>query len=345
MMECGVLPGGIRFRQHLSTEMAHYASDCWDCELLTSYGWIECVGIADRACYDLEQHATHAKTELVAYEQFKEPLIQNLTIPKLDKKKMFNLYGIKTNTIITTVSKLSSDECERLRQELQQNGRIKVDIVIDEKTETVEVGSDVLSFERKQNRVNGRNYVPSVIEPSFGIGRIIYCVLEHSYWVRQKEEEAKEDDKKKKGGKKDEEEGIVRAVLSLPPAIAPYKAAVLPMIHNDKQYQDLTNVLVQKLTNNAISYKVDTSGQSIGKRYCRCDDVGVPFAITIDNISFQDGAVTLRERDSCEQLRVPIDEVATVIAKLVSKQTTWQEVKGIYPEQKQTASEQVGKKQ
>ena len=47
----------LRFRQHMSNEMAHYASDCWDTELHTSYGWIECVGCADRSCFDLEQHA------------------------------------------------------------------------------------------------------------------------------------------------------------------------------------------------------------------------------------------------------------------------------------------------
>lgn len=52
--------------------MAHYACDCWDAELLTSYGWIECVGIADRSCYDLSQHSMKSNEKLVAYEQFKE---------------------------------------------------------------------------------------------------------------------------------------------------------------------------------------------------------------------------------------------------------------------------------
>ena len=47
-------PKRLRFRQHLKTEMAHYASDCWDLEIKSSYGWVECVGHADRACYDLQ---------------------------------------------------------------------------------------------------------------------------------------------------------------------------------------------------------------------------------------------------------------------------------------------------
>jgi len=64
MVECGLIKEGIRFRQHLINEMAHYTTDCWDCELLTSYGWIECVGIADRSCYDLTKHASESKQDL-----------------------------------------------------------------------------------------------------------------------------------------------------------------------------------------------------------------------------------------------------------------------------------------
>jgi len=339
MLECGVLPSGIRFRQHLSTEMAHYASDCWDCELLTSYGWIECVGIADRACFDLQQHAVHANVELVAYEQFKEPLIEKVITAKLDKKKISKVHGAKTNAIITAIESTSQEERTNLREELKNKGKAEISITIITKNkedkketkqeETIVIESDLVSFEDKEKKIQGRNYVPSVIEPSFGIGRIIYCVLEHSYWVRKTQS--------------NEDIGVPRAVLSLPPAIAPYKVAILPVIHNDKQYLDMTSSVINKLVKNALSYKVDTSGQSIGRRYCRCDDLGAPFVITIDSVSLQDNTITLRERDSCEQLRIPVDQVSDVISQLISKVTTWQDVKGIYPEQKQTASEQVGK--
>lgn len=56
LLKIGINPKKLRFRQHLSNEMAHYACDCWDAECLTSYGWIECVGCADRSAYDLSQH-------------------------------------------------------------------------------------------------------------------------------------------------------------------------------------------------------------------------------------------------------------------------------------------------
>ena len=64
----------VRFRQHMANEMAHYAADCWDAELLTSYGWIECVGCADRSAYDLTVHAKKTGAPLVVRETLKEPL-------------------------------------------------------------------------------------------------------------------------------------------------------------------------------------------------------------------------------------------------------------------------------
>jgi hypothetical protein len=63
----GVNPVKMRLRQHLKTEMAHYAADCWDMEIHMSYGWIECVGHADRSCYDLVQHSRRTGIPMVRY--------------------------------------------------------------------------------------------------------------------------------------------------------------------------------------------------------------------------------------------------------------------------------------
>jgi glycyl-tRNA synthetase len=63
---CGISEEGIRFRQHRTNEMAHYAKDCWDAEVETSYGWIEVAGHADRSCFDLSRHSERTKVELVA---------------------------------------------------------------------------------------------------------------------------------------------------------------------------------------------------------------------------------------------------------------------------------------
>ncbi|KAK6165519.1 hypothetical protein SNE40_022434 [Patella caerulea] len=74
LIKVGVDPKRLRFRQHLSNEMAHYACDCWDAEMKTSYGWIECVGCADRSCYDLTQHTEATGVKLVAERKLSEPI-------------------------------------------------------------------------------------------------------------------------------------------------------------------------------------------------------------------------------------------------------------------------------
>lgn len=64
LTECGIKPEAVRFRQHRSNEMAHYANDCWDAEVETSYGWIEVAGHSDRSAFDLSRHMEKAKTDL-----------------------------------------------------------------------------------------------------------------------------------------------------------------------------------------------------------------------------------------------------------------------------------------
>ncbi|CAG2053455.1 unnamed protein product [Timema podura] len=75
----GIDTSKLRFRQHMSNEMAHYACDCWDAEMLTSYGWIECVGCADRSAFDLTQHTKATGVRLAAEKKLQEPKVIELT--------------------------------------------------------------------------------------------------------------------------------------------------------------------------------------------------------------------------------------------------------------------------
>lgn len=81
-----------------------------------------------------------------------------------------------------------------------------------------------------------------------------------------------------------------------------------------------------------ISAKVDDSGSSIGKRYARNDELGTPFAVTIDFQTLQDGTVTLRERDTTKQIRNEVDVIVQLVRDLVEENTTWAAVTAQYPE-------------
>jgi len=133
----------------------------------------------------------------------------------------------------------------------------------------------------------GEKYVPYCIEPSVGADRVTLAFLCDSY-----EEEQLED-------------GDTRVVLHLHPAIAPYKVAILPL---SKKLSDKAEEVYEKLSKKFMC-DYDEAG-SIGKRYRREDEIGTPYCVTIDFDTLQDDTVTIRDRDTMEQVRLKIDEVA-----------------------------------
>ena len=140
-------------------------------------------------------------------------------------------------------------------------------------------------------------YIPYVIEPSLGADRVALAFLCDAY-----DEEVVGQDKK---GTDD-----VRVVLRLHPALAPYKAAVLPL---SKKLHDQAMPIYQEL---AKSFNIDyDEAGSIGKRYRREDEIGTPMCITVDFETETDGCVTIRDRDTMEQVRIPVAEVKDYIAK------------------------------
>jgi len=151
-----------------------------------------------------------------------------------------------------------------------------------------------ISIEKKLRP--GVRYVPSVIEPSFGIGRIMYAILEHSFSSRS--------------NKEDEQ----RNYLSLPSHIAPQKVSIMPM--GDEKMQRIIDQLVKGFVSNNLSSKVDTSGAALGRKYARADEIGVPYCVTIDFESLNDSCVTVRERDSMNQIRVTVPKAIEIISGL-----------------------------
>ena len=85
LVKIGVDKKRLRFRQHMSNEMAHYACDCWDAELLSSYGWIECVGCADRSAFDLKCHTKATGVKLCAEKKLPEPRLEDVVELVLNK--------------------------------------------------------------------------------------------------------------------------------------------------------------------------------------------------------------------------------------------------------------------
>jgi len=301
LLKIGIKPDLVRFRQHLPNEMAHYASDCWDAEIRSSYGWVECVGCADRAAYDLSMHTKSTGERLVVREKLPEP--RQVTSKKLQvsRKDVGMVFKKDSKALMEKLEALSLCEAEELMAGAK-DGLVRVEmngssfdlptpamIKLEEVTETLHVNE----------------YIPSVIEPSFGIGRIMYSLLEHSFYQREADEQ--------------------RAVLAFPACIAPTKCLVAPL-SGTEAFRPFSQTILKSLRRRGVSSQIDDSGASIGKRYSRNDEIGIPFGITVDFQTVKDSSVTLRERDSTQQIRLPLEEVADIVFDLVEGNAAWSDL-------------------
>merc|ERR1719495_2499207 len=261
LVHMGVDPNRLRFRQHMSNEMAHYACDCWDAEMLTSYGWIECVGCADRSAFDLSQHTKATGVKLCAEKRLPAPVTKDVTEIVPNKGPLGKAFKKEAKAVIDMLAKLSVDDIEKIESDLK-NGEAKLSM----ETSEVKLTPDMLAIKRFEKTEHVEEIIPSVIEPSFGIGRVMYAIFEHNFRVREGDEQ--------------------RTYFSLPPVIAPLKCAILPL-SNNPDFGPLVAEISSSLTECDVSHKIDDSTGSIGKRYSRTDEVAVPFGITVDFDSLQ----------------------------------------------------------
>ncbi|KAG2487478.1 hypothetical protein HYH03_013900 [Edaphochlamys debaryana] len=316
----GVNPARMRFRQHLQHEMAHYATDCWDGEVETTYGWVECVGLADRSAYDLKAHTSMSKIDLTAFEKFDTPRMEEVVRVVPNNKELGAVFKKDQKAVKEALEALSEDKAMDMKAKLEAGTPVALTTC---EGQSFEIKPGMVEIKKVTEKVTGKTYTPSVIEPSFGIGRIMYCMFEHCYYTRE-------------AASKDE----VRAVMGFRPVVAPTKATVFPLVQKPA-LNETAQRISRDLTAAGLSNLIDTTGNTIGKRYARTDEIGVPFAITVDFDSIEgNGSVTLRERDSMAQVRVPQGEVASVIRALVDDRTTWPEVAAKYPAQKATGDDE-----
>ncbi|KAE9398565.1 glycyl-tRNA synthetase, partial [Gymnopus androsaceus JB14] len=299
LVKIGINPERLRFRQHMSNEMAHYATDCWDAEIHNSTGWTECVGCADRAAYDLTVHSARTGHPLVVREALKQPIVTEKEVAEFDKKTLGKTFKQDAGLLQKHVESLDEPALIKLKEDLSKG---TTTITVNDKN--FEISPELLRVERRTFKQSIREYTPNVIEPSFGLGRILYTLLEHSYWSR--------------------EQDVERGVLSLPPVVAPTKVLIVPLSAKE-EFDPIVKEISSKLRRAGIFSRVDDSNTSIGKRYARNDELGTPYGITIDFASVQNRTITLRERDTMSQRIGSIDEVIAAVTDLVEENLDWAE--------------------
>jgi len=289
----------FRFRQHLPGELAHYASDCWDAEAEIDGDWIEITGFAYRGDYDLQKHAEHSGQDYTVFKQYDEPI--TVERPTVDPEMSYlgPEFGGDAQAVAEALESLAERDPDAFAGE---------DVTVELDGETVTVPVSETGFSVEEITENGEHITPHVVEPSFGVGRLIYTVLAHAY-------------------REDEVDGEERTYLELPPEQAPTTVGVFPLMDRDGM-GEYARELAEALRRAGHSVTYDDSG-AIGRRYRRQDEIGTPYCVTVDYESIgepegdadpddlQADTVTLRERDSTTQKRVPIDGLAETLERLV----------------------------
>lgn len=150
LLEAGVNPEKLRFRQHARDEMAHYAADCWDAEVELSFGWTECVGVADRTCYDLEAHMKASGADLRAYTRFEVPRIVEKTVVSPVHSVLGPRYKKDAKDIAKALEALEACTLE---------GRDFAEVELQGKK--VRVGKDCYTVKKVTETVNGLWFTPT----------------------------------------------------------------------------------------------------------------------------------------------------------------------------------------
>ncbi|XP_006455985.1 hypothetical protein AGABI2DRAFT_195260 [Agaricus bisporus var. bisporus H97] len=300
LIKIGINPERLRFRQHMSNEMAHYATDCWDAEIHNSTGWTECVGCADRAAYDLSVHSAKTGHPLVVRQALKEPIVTKREAVEWNKKNLGKTFKQDAGVIQKTVESLDEAALAKLKGQLVQGSAV----ITSQDGKEFQISPDILTIERKTFKQSIREFTPNVIEPSFGLGRILSTLLEHSFWSRESD--------------------VERGVLSIPPLVAPTKVLIVPLSAR-AEFDPLVQEVSSRLRRAGVFSRVDDSNTSIGKRYARNDELGTPYGITIDFASVQNRTMTLRERDTMDQRIGSMDDVIAAVTELVDGTIDWAE--------------------
>ena len=282
ILELGVSYSDMYFEEKLPEERAHYAAQTFDQLVRVSrLGWLEVSGHAYRTDYDLSRHMRYSGVDLRVFKPLKEPRRVKRKIIVIDMAWAGRTFKAKARELLEAAKEMSAEEAER---QLREKGSVTI--------AGVEVPAERIKIIEKEEKITGRKFIPHVAEPSFGVERLLFVALDHAYRER---------------------EG--RVVLALPRRIAPVQAAVFPLVRDEKLVS-IARRLWWSLLDNGLYAVYDDDG-SIGRRYARVDEIGVPVAVTVDYQTLEDNTVTLRDRDTWRQVRVGLDRVVEAVKRFL----------------------------
>ncbi|UCG36108.1 MAG: glycine--tRNA ligase [Candidatus Bathyarchaeota archaeon] len=267
----GVPEDKQRFIEKLEWERAHYSAQGYDQEVfLDRWGWTEVSGHNYRTDYDLKRHMEHSGVDMQVFREYEKPVKTKRLVVEPILAKIGPVFKKNASKV---ASLLSQADPKQIEESILKNGEYII--------QGMKILPEYVKISHKDIDETGRRFIPHVVEPSFGVDRLVYVTLEYSY----------------------ERHGD-RTLLKLPRELAPIQISIFPLVRKDglaKKAKLVSEILAKE--DFAVEY--DEAG-SIGRRYARADEAGTPLCITVDYQSLKDDSVTIRDRDSWKQSRTGI---------------------------------------
>ena len=280
LIALGVPAEKQRFIEKLPWERAHYSAQTFDQEVLVErWGWIEVTATAHRTDYDLKRHTEFSNQDMYVFKEYEKPVEKEQVIIKPIMEKLGPAFKKEAAKVAEMLSKADPKSVEA---SLKEHGYFMLG--------KYKILPEHLEVRQEKTVERGRRFIPHVIEPTFGSDRLLYVTFEYAYRVK--------DD---------------RTVMSFPRDIAPIQVGVYPLVSKDglpEKAMELYKILV----NEGFVAEYDEAG-SIGRRYARADEIGIPLGITVDYETLKENTVTIRDRDSWKQVRSRIEDLPELLHK------------------------------
>lgn len=258
----------------LAKERAHYSAQTFDQLVkLDRWGWVEVSGHAYRTNYDLSRHQQYSGQDLGVFKKYDVAQKSRVLVAKPRVDLISREYKSETGKILAAIKNI---DVATLKSMMAAGSTTIAG-------HTIKAGQ--IEFVEKEEAITGERFIPHVAEPSFGADRLTYLALECAY--KEKED---------------------RTILSLPRSVAPVKVCVFPLVNKDGIDEKALEIY-ENIKSEGFITDFDDGG-SIGRRYARSDEIGAPIAITVDYQTLQDSSVTMRDRDTWEQSRIPANELS-----------------------------------
>jgi len=280
LADLGVPPEKQRFIEKLPWERAHYALQSFDQEVYVErWGWVEVSGHAYRTDYDLKRHMKFSGVDMRVFKEYEKPVEREQAFIKPLMAKLGPIFKTEAAEVAEMISGVDPGEVEA---SIKKDGYYMLG--------ECKILPEHVEITRRKVKEQGKRFFPHVVEPSFGSDRLVYVALEYAYRIK--------DD---------------RAILSFPRDIAPMQVGVYPLVSKDGLPEKALQVY-RMLLNEGFMVEYDEAG-SIGRRYARADEIGIPLGITVDYKTLKDNTVTIRDRDSWKQVRTRVIDLPELLHK------------------------------